>query len=155
MNIITPEQFELLLPLACSWAEEQEERILAEGVSLTAAEMADARKIGVIHPERVRLLRVPGIPRPSHTALVAAANAIGFISPSTAGLTLRYGTFIRDDCWGERHLVVHELAHTMQYERMGGIGPFLRQYLQECVSIGYFAAPMEEEARRIEREVSA
>ncbi len=61
-------------------------------------------------------------------------------------MALRYGIFIRSDCWGEHGLVAHELAHTAQYERLGGIRPFLRQYLLECLTIGYPAAPMEQEA---------
>jgi hypothetical protein len=68
-------------------------------------------------------------------------------------LTLRHGIFIRADEWGDRRLVVHELAHTAQYERLGGFGPFLRQYLQECVTVGYPATPLEQEAKSIEREI--
>jgi hypothetical protein len=78
--------------------------------------------------------------------LRAAAQATQLISPGTGGLTLRYGIFIRDDCWGDRRLVFHELVHTLQYERLGGFEPFLRQYLHECLTIGYPAAPMEQEA---------
>lgn len=55
-KMITQEQFEMLLPLACAWAEEQERVILRDGVSLTPAQTVDAAKIGVAHPERVRLL---------------------------------------------------------------------------------------------------
>ena len=33
--MITPEQFQLLLPLAYAWAEEQERIILRDGVALT------------------------------------------------------------------------------------------------------------------------
>jgi len=68
---------------------------------------------------------------------------------------LRYGIFIRSDCWGERRLVVHELVHTWQYERLGGFRPFLQQYLHECITIGYPAAPLEQEAKRIESEMCA
>ncbi len=67
-------------------------------------------------------------------------------TPATCGLTLRYGIFVRSDCWGDRNLVAHELAHTAQYERLGGIEAFLRQYLFECLTIGYPEAPMEQEA---------
>jgi hypothetical protein len=42
-------------------------------------------------------------------------------------------------------MVVHELGHTAQYERLGGFEPFLRQYLFECITIGYPEAPMEQE----------
>jgi len=73
---------------------------------------------------------------PEHPALKEAAEATSLISPLTVGLTLRYGIFIRADHWGARRLVVHELVHTAQYERLGGFEPFLRQYLLECINIG-------------------
>jgi hypothetical protein len=151
--VITAEQFRRLLPLACTWAEEQESIILRDGVPLTPNQVEDARRIGVTHSERVRLRVVEEIPLPTHPGLRMAAEMTGLISPMTIGLTLRYGIFIRSDCWGERRLVVHELVHTLQYERLGGFMPFLRQYLQECIAIGYPAAPMEQDAKRIEREL--
>jgi len=64
MSIITPQQFEILLPLAVAWASEQERSILQSGVALTEPQLADARQLGVISPERVRLLRVTQIPTP-------------------------------------------------------------------------------------------
>jgi hypothetical protein len=143
---VTEEQFEMSLPLACAWAEEQERMILRDGVPLSTAQITDAKSVGVAHPERVRLLKVAGIPAPEQPALRAAAEATGLISPLTAGLTLRHGIFIRSDCWGNRQLLVHELVHTSQYERLGGIQPFLHQYLHECITIGYPAAPLEQEA---------
>jgi hypothetical protein len=155
MSVLTAQQFELLLPLACAWATEQEQVILRSGVALTEPEMTDARRVGVAQPEQVRLLRVPEVPLPSHPVLAAAAEATGFISPLTQGLTLRHGIFIRGDCWGDRRLVVHELAHTMQYERLGSIEAFLRRYLDECLTIGYPEAPLEQEARSIEQSVVA
>jgi hypothetical protein len=146
--MITPEMFEALLPLACTWAEEQEGVILRDGVPLSASQTADAKNAGVAHPERVRLLKVTSIPMPDHPALRAAAEATGLISPQTIGLTLRYGIFVRSDCWGDRRLVAHELVHTSQYERLGGFQAFLRQYLHECLTVGYPDAPMEQEAVR-------
>jgi hypothetical protein len=83
---------------------------------------------------------------PEHPLLRAAANDTQLISPNTGGLTLRYGIFICADCWGDRRLVFHELVHVWQYEKLGGFQPFLQQYLHECVTIGYPAAPMEQEA---------
>jgi len=153
--MISPEQFKILLPLACAWAEEQERLILRDGVPLTQPQIADARRIGVADPDRVRLRVVDKIPTPAHRELRMAAEATGFLSPMTVGLTLRYGIFIRSDFWGNRALVVHELVHTWQYERLGGFMAFLQQYLQECITIGYPAAPLEQEAKRIEAEISA
>lgn len=150
---LTPEQFEELLPLAVAWAEEQEEEILACGVPLSICQLADARAVGVARPERVRLLNVPLIPMPEHSVLRAAGEATVLVSPSTAGLTLRYGIYIRKDLVNDRALIAHELVHTGQYERRGSILAFLRQYLHECLTIGYPAAPMEQEAITVSARV--
>jgi len=144
--MITRKEFKVLLPLACAWAVEQESLILREGVPLSPAQTTDARNIDVACPEKVRLLKVARIPIPENPALRDAASAIQFISPRTGGLTLRYGIFIRADYWDDRRLVFHELVHALQYERLGGFQEFLRQYLYECITVGYPAAPMEQEA---------
>jgi hypothetical protein len=147
MDAITPKQFEMLLPLACAWATKQEAAILQYGMPLTETLLADARQIGVIHPERVRLLPVSQIPTPEHPVLEAAARATRLISPETGGMTLRYGIFVRSDLWGSRAVVVHELVHTSQYERLGGFEGFLRPYLMECLTPpGYPHGRMEQEA---------
>jgi len=144
--MITQEQFKILLPLAAAWAEEQEGIILRDGVPLTEPQMADARTLGISQPNRVRLLNVATIPAPEEPSLKAAVQATQLITPRTAGLTLRYGIFIRSDFWGDRRLIVHELVHTSQYEKLGGFLPFLQEYLHQCITIGYPAAPMEQEA---------
>jgi hypothetical protein len=129
-------QFELLLPLAVAWATEEEEKILRDGVTLSEQELPDASSVGVSEPQRIRLLRVQTIPRPSQPQLRDACDAIDFLTAATRGLTLGYGIVIRSDCWGDRLLVVHELAHVAQYERLGGILPFLPRYLYECLTVG-------------------
>jgi hypothetical protein len=139
-------RFDQLLPLAVEWAMEQEARILREGVSLTNEEKVVARQAGVGQPERVRLLQVKTIPRPEHEALEAACDAIDFLTPATRGLALGYGIFVRTDCWRDAGLIAHELVHTAQYERLGGIEGFLRQYLMECLTVGYPESPLEQEA---------
>jgi hypothetical protein len=147
MTLITPQQFAVLLPLACAWAAEQERVILEHGVKLTEAQLADARVIGVQFPDRARLLGVDQFPVPADPALAGAAKATGLISAGTAGLTLRYGVFVRSDLWDNRKLVAHELVHTAQYERLGGFEGFLRPYLLECITPpGYPYGPMEQEA---------
>ena len=139
-------QFETLLPLAVKWASEQEQRILRDGVPLAEQEIVDARAVGVQAPDQVRLLQVKAIPSPGHPMLKIAQSAINLLAPTPRGLTLQHGIFVRADCWRDRALIVHELVHTAQYERLGGILPFLRKYLFECASVGYRKAPMEQEA---------
>jgi hypothetical protein len=145
-SFISPDQFEELLPLAAAWAEHQEAQILASGVCLSPPQLSDARQVGIVHPERVRLLVVSSIPKPEHPVLLAAGEATGLVGPFTAGLALRYGIYVRNDFVTDRYLIAHELVHTAQYERCGGFMGFLRQYLHECLTIGYPDAPMEQEA---------
>jgi hypothetical protein len=151
--MITPAVLKMLLPLASKWAEEQEAIILRDGVPLSAPLIDAARRIGIKEPARVRLRVVEQIPMPEESVLRAAAEQTGLISPFTVGLTLRYGIYIRADHWGERRLVIHELAHTAQYERLGGFDEFLAAYLEECLTNGYPDGPLEQEARRIENEI--
>ena len=139
-------QLQVLLPLAIEWANEQQNVILRDGVPLSLRELSDALRVGVKDPERIRLLQVETIPSPTHPALKAAYLAGNLAPAAPRGLTLHYGVFVRADHWRNRALIVHELVHTAQYERLGGIEPFLRQYLLECVTVGYSKSPMENEA---------
>src|ERR1700709_2396808 len=102
-----PASLDLILPLATAWAEEQEARILTQGTPLTPSQMADARRVGVRQPERVRLLSAQAIPIPEHPRLQAAAEATGLLSPLTAGLALRYGIYLRRDVENDRFLIAH------------------------------------------------
>ena len=64
-STITPEQFEMLLPLACEWAAAQEQYILETGEALSNTMLANTRLFGVVAPERVCLLYVPRSPSPT------------------------------------------------------------------------------------------
>ena len=139
-------QLDELLPLAAQWAAEQQQRVLCEGVPLSDKELADAKTIGVQNPERVRLLQVDTIPVPVHPMLRAAATSINFLSAAPRGLALGDGIFVRSDCWRDQRLIAHELAHTAQYQRLGGIVPFLQSYIYQCSTVGYANAPLELEA---------
>lgn len=139
-----------LLPVACIWAARHESTILRRGVLLSAAQADRAIQIGVVHPDKVRLLAVDVIP-PTNRLLRAFGSKLGFVSSQTIGMTLRYGIFIQMDHWGDRRLLVHELAHVAQYERFGGFRRFLFQYLQECINPGYPLGDLELEAKRAEQ----
>ncbi|MGB8168046.1 MAG: hypothetical protein WCF18_11180 [Chthoniobacteraceae bacterium] len=136
----------VLLPYVTRWIAARERQILIEGTPLGEPSAADARAIGVANPDRVRLLRVPQVPLPAGRLINLAERLAGGPWDHTAGLTARYGIFIREAYWGDRRLIAHELAHTAQYERLGGIAPFLRVYLTECLTSGYAGAALELEA---------
>ena len=136
----------VMLPVACAWIAAQEKRILNEGVPLDAAQLADARALGIMEPERVRLLALPRLPLPHNRIVRMLGLWTGTLSAETIGLSARYGIFLRAPFHRDRRLLAHELTHTRQYERLGGIRPFLRQYLHECLTDGYPFAAMEREA---------
>ncbi len=136
----------LLLPVAVKWVEWEERKILTKGVSLSSEELMDASRMGVAHPEKIRLMRVDRIPILNSMLMRLLSRLIPEISPNTVGLSLRYGIYIRSKYWGNRHLIAHECVHTGQYERHGGIDGFLRAYFTECIELGYPDAPMEQEA---------
>lgn len=136
----------VLLDLACEWAEKQQDFISQNGTALSARQMNDAALAGVGCPEKIRLLKVDQIPWPDDPTLESAGREAGFITDDTEALALGYGIFLRADSERTRRVVAHELVHVAQCERLGGVEYFLRQYLSECVNFGYTYAPMEEEA---------
>lgn len=104
-----------------------------------------ARATGVRVPEWVRVLAVPSVPLPGGTLgqlWVRWASGPGVV----AGMALGYGIYVDAAAVGSRHLLAHELVHVAQYERMGGVKPFMRRYLSECLWTGYYAADLEIEA---------
>lgn len=135
-----------LIPMASEWVEAQETMILANGVPLTEKQRSIASKIGIKNTDKIRLLQVKSIPEPENFILNEASKAIGFISCNTLGITYRYGIYIRHDYWENESLIIHELTHTLQYERLGGIIDFLNQYIKECIYYGYNNSPLEKEA---------
>jgi hypothetical protein len=136
----------LIVPPAGRWVEARETAILAEGEYLTANELADARRAGVLQPEKIRLLFVGSIPMPDAGLLRVLGRRTGFVGANTAGITLRYGIYIQQQYRGNRELYVHEFVHVGQYERFGSIEAFLRDYLRECLDPGYPFGPLEQEA---------
>lgn len=135
----------LLIPVATRWVSRQEEMILKTGQPLDQTELANARAMGVEHPEEIRLLLVDEIQGPQQFILRKASSLLGFFNPGPDGITYRYGILIRKDCYPDHHLVAHECVHTAQYERLG-IYTFLQNYLKECLTIGYPDGPLEQEA---------
>ncbi len=137
---------ELLLPLATIGVAWLEKYALRAGVPLSPNEMEDAKALGVRAPERVRLLVFGQSMRAGDFRPRSVTAALRLFTPATCGLALRYGILVRDDYWRNWRLVAHELAHTAQYERLGGLRPFLREYLRECLTHGYRGARLEKEA---------
>lgn len=151
--MINPQEIISLIPNASKWVEKQEAIILAYGVPLTEKQISIASKMGINNIDKIRLLQVELIPEPEDSILNEASKSIGFISGDTLGITYRYGIYIRHDFWENERLIIHELTHTLQYERLGGIAEFLNQYIKECIYYGYEKSPLEIEAKTMETKL--
>jgi hypothetical protein len=136
----------LLIPIAAKWAAHHERRILRLGKPLPPLALEDAKRMGVRHPDRIRVMEVAHIPLLNSRPVEWLARLIPGVSSGTIGLSLRYGIYLRQPFAGSRRLLAHECVHIAQYERLDGIRPFLRCYLTECTTHGYPRSPLEREA---------
>jgi hypothetical protein len=139
-----------LLPRAIAWARREAAQGAQRGRTLTVAETALARGVGVANPEQVRVIEVDGLPAPDDPELAQAAAQVGMLGPDMDGLTLGHAIFIRRGRV-EPRLLSHELRHVHQYEQAGSIDAFLPDYLFEVVQHGYHEAAHERDARAHER----
>lgn len=148
-----PTLLNFALPLANSYAEEQQTLILRDGVPLTDQQCADALLAGVKEPKRVRVMKVARIPTPTQIVLAKANEFVGMLGPQSSAVTYGYGIYLRQDLWDNRAVLLHELVHVGQYERLGGINEFLKSYLSECLTVGHASSPLEREATTRAKEI--
>jgi hypothetical protein len=154
--MIDQESFEKLLPVACQWAKEQEEFVLAHGTPLSAQHLADARLAGVTDCEQIRVLIVDRIPLPESGELAEATQRTRIITEDTRCAGFGHAILIRAEAWGDRELLLHNFVHIAQCERCGGLEQWIRQYLVDRqTSAAFTVGSFEEEARRIAHEICA
>jgi hypothetical protein len=154
--MIDQETFERLLPIAYQWAKEQEEFVLAHGTPLSAQHLADARLAGVRDCERIRVLIVDRIPLPESGDLAEATRRSGILTEDARCVGFGHAILIRPDGWGDRELLLHNFVHIAQCERSGGLERWIREYLvNRQTSAAFTLGSLEEEARRIAREICA
>jgi hypothetical protein len=154
--MIDQKTFDRLSPLACEWAKAQEAFILQQGVPLTAAQAADARRAGVQDPAHVRVLVVDRIPLPETKELAEAAKKAQIITDASRGVAIGHGIIIRADSWTNRELLLHQLVHVAQCERSGGLDSFVTEYLLDRRrSPDFSLGSLEDEARSFAREICA
>lgn len=128
------------------WAKAVEAMVLERGRPLAGVECDDAKAMGVRESENVRVLETEVWSFPE--SLMNLMGIEGCTNPSMSiAATLGRAIIVRKNLFGALRLVLrHELAHVEQYERMGGIEPYLKEYFEQCRSFGYHAAPLEREA---------
>jgi hypothetical protein len=142
--------------LASEWAKAQETFILQQGVPLSAAQTADARRAGVQNPGRIRILVVDRVPLPESKELAEAARKAQIITDASRGMAIGHGIIIRADSWKNRELLLHQLVHVAQCERSGGLDSFVTEYLLDRrTSRDFSLGPLEDEARTLAQEICA
>ena len=142
-----------LLPIATAWAEKQEAVALDQGEPLTESQLADAILAGVAHPEKIRVVCVEELPHPDNEEIMFMARQIGLFGPKAHGETLGYGVYLRRGEEDRRYTFVHECVHVSQYEKKAGIGPFLNDYLRECIDPRFPFGILEKEAIYVARHI--
>ncbi len=154
--MIDQETFEQLVALAYQWAKTQEEFVLTHGIPLGPQALADARRAGVRDCDRIRILVVDRIPVPETGELAEAAQRTRIVTPDTRCVGVGHAIMIRAEAWGDRELLVHNLVHIAQCERSGGLEQWVQEYLFDRQNSAAFTAGiLEEEARRVAREICA
>lgn len=132
-----------LLPMGTRWVEKQESIILEDGRALSEWETMWAQDVGVSKPESVRILPVPRIPTPG----AWITRLFGMFGEGPTGMAVNYGIYLEASHATNPSLLVHELTHVAQFERLGGIEEFLEEYIRQCVRDGYWESELEQEAR--------
>jgi hypothetical protein len=145
-TVLLPVVVVVAMPWVGWWAWRTERRTLREGRPLFTSEWAAAIRVGVRHPEKVRVIAVDEIPMPGLDWMHRIAAYWGFDRRQIGGLCLRYGILLRRDLAAQPIIMAHELVHTAQYERHGSLTRFLRAYLIQCLRAGYANAALEREA---------
>ncbi len=148
--MFSQEEYDELYPLACDWAQQQEATVLALGRKLSEKQAAIGQGVGIRDTERVRVLAVPEIPTPEDEKLGAATAKTNMITRACRGIAIGYGVILRADSWSDEELLAHQLVHVAQYERAGGVAPFLDRYFRERLEgTGFSIGALEGEARSV------
>ena len=153
--MITPEIIEENLPKVVRWVTEMEKTILQDGQPLSPQNRRDAEEIGVHRIDDVRVIVLDSIPRPGDATLRQLAEEAGLIIDGSDGMTFGHGIVIKSGS-NDRKVIAHELVHVRQNETLGGIEPFLKEYVKEVVfPPGYPNGPLEQEAIMLAAYVTA
>jgi hypothetical protein len=105
-------------------------------------------RVGVAHPERVRIVVTSDFPATAELALATQLKAQYGVDRRTKtphAETMGYAIFIRPDYANARWVLAHELTHVAQFETLG-TERFLHDYLMQLILVGYTYAPLEEAA---------
>ena len=138
-------KLERFYPRVRAWYDAVEARCLPLGRPLTPQEMDDARRLGVLRPQDVRIVLLDAFPMPEDVELRQGAGRHSLGSRNEAGRTMGHAILLKAWAAEEPSLLRHELVHVAQMDRLGREG-FLRRYLLELEVQGCARSPLELEA---------
>jgi hypothetical protein len=139
--VLTEEQFQLVF----AWVDGLVSLAQVSGRELTDEERRLAVESGICQIEKIRIQEVGEMPQPPQGLMALAAI---YLDPGmAAGLTLGHVVMVLKGHMTNQ-LLRHEFCHVQQVERLGGVDPFLRSYIEQVIKYGYQRAPLEVEARQ-------
>jgi hypothetical protein len=158
---VTPQEIDGLVALATGWVEQQRAEHRPQGWPLTPmAQEPLTPYYATPDLAAVRWRVVPEIENPAFQAVVAAQLAAeGFPAMDfreMAGITfvdtILLSSSRRPADAQIASLLVHEMVHVVQYRLLGGLGPFMHEYVWGMARNGfdYFKIPLEVQAYAIE-----
>lgn len=133
------------------WASEHYRIIQNEGSELSHEGLALARRVGVLEPERIRVLLVDEVPIHNDPLIADLAKSVGMLDGTIEGITFGHSIYIARGRESAR-LYSHEFRHVYQYEKYGSIPAFVDEYLHQVLVLGYSDAPLERDAQAFEVE---
>lgn len=145
-------QVAALLPRAVRDNRMLEARALEVGRPLNEDGIALARKLGVAHPEKVRIVVVKKISKVNTADRLVAQQPMFSAGAVIAGITAGYGIFLDDQYADKLWVLAHELVHVGQYEREGFEG-LIERVITEQLALPGRLIPVEREAIELSSKV--
>ena len=145
------EKVNRFFPRALAWFKQAEVDLQMRGRILTESEKAQARKLGVRHPDAVRVVVLETFPMPADPDLRTESERYGLGSRHEGGRTMGSVILLKPWAADNPSVLVHELVHISQFERLGREA-YLRRYIIEMEMMGYARSPLELEAFARQRE---
>jgi hypothetical protein len=147
----------ILLPQYIDWAYEVNRKGQEIGTSLNKKELLLAAEIGIVHPEKVRIVYVNEVPFPyENFALKVFGEAVGLVGEGITNNAQAFGysIYARKDFELNRPKLAHELVHVLQIER-ASLDKVVTQHFSDMAEYGYDKAPLEVEASKANKKYAA
>jgi len=147
----------ILLPQYIAWAYETDRKGLEFGVPLEDQSLQLATDIGIVHPEKVRIVYIDEVPFPyENFALKVLGEALGFVGEGIINdaQAFGYSIYVRNGYELDKPKLAHELVHVLQIER-SDLDAVITQHFSDLAKYGYDNAPLEVEAFKANKKYSS